>query len=134
VKAQDYAEKYAPRLAVQRDAGEVLGDMADEMFEEAREIARKRGQSDRNLPYSAVKEIADKSIAIAKRINKMNSHLDWGVKEDWFTGTQVIQKGLKHIGAQNQLARIKADGQFNAGHMDRFIPVMEALKETDGKR
>lgn len=119
MKALEYADKYAPRMVDGESVMSAMADIAQELFDEGKEIAIARRMSCRDgIPYRVVTELADKSSAIARRINERISA--YKINEKWFIMLEPVQKALKSRNAMDRLSRMKVENRITLEAMHKI--------------
>jgi len=111
VKAKEYAEKYAPRFTDKESAMQAFTEMQEELLREMKDIAISRNQDPSLMPYSLLVEMANKSEAIAKHINKMAPGGLVYMDIDWFSRNPVVKDLKEYIANQNRMSRAISEGR-----------------------
>ena len=124
MKAIEYADKYAPRMVDGESIMSALAEISQELFDEGKEIAIARRMSCRDgIPYRVVTEIADKSSAIARRLNERMSA--YKINEKWFIMLAPVQAALKTRNAMDRLSKMTIENRLT-------LTAMQKIKEDVG--
>ena len=114
MKAREIADKYAPTIIDAKSWEDALHEIVEILFEDMETISMSRGKKKGFFAVSAVLEIADKSEAVARELNKRLPGPVY-LKTDWFAGRDFIKELRAKKAMENISSRVRAN--FTGNHL-----------------